>query len=224
MRVVFALFLVGLLAFLGYFGYLLFFDKPLPDTKTTEPTQQREVIKVKGDAVQGAKEEGTEVQERGKEEAQEERGALCDKKDLGTRVRIPRGRVIKGTKDQRQDSWKWVNIWASWCKPCKEEMPMLAEFFAKNSKKVELIFLSVDDDERELNSYMAKDGRALEGSFLWVEEPNEREAFYRLLGLKEAPALPVHVVLDPTNQVRCVRLGTIDSKSLEEAKEQFKWE
>jgi thiol-disulfide isomerase/thioredoxin len=224
MRVVFAILLLGLLVFLGYFGYLLFFDKFVSDTNRTEPAQQREVIKVKGDAVQIAKEEGREGRDERAIQAQEKSGALCDKKDLTTKAWLPRGRVIKGSKDIRQGTWKWVNIWASWCKPCKEEMPMLAEFLAKTREKVEVIFLSVDDDERELNAYMAKDGNALKGTFVWVEEPREREAFYRLLGLKESPALPVHILLDPTNQVRCVRLGTIDAKSLEEAREQFRWE
>lgn len=220
MRVVFALLLLGLLAFLGYFGYLLFLDKPGVETSKTQTALHREVIKVIGDAIQIAQENHDE----GGAEAQEERGALCDKKDLTIKARLPRGRVIKGRKDMRQDTWKWINIWASWCKPCKEEMPMLAEFFAKTHGKVEVIFLSVDDDERELNAFMAKDGSALQGSFIWIEAPSERQDFYRQLGLPESPALPVHILLDPTNRVRCVRLGAIDSKTLEEAKQIFQWE
>lgn len=46
-----------------------------------------------------------------------------------------------------------LNIWASWCAPCKKEFPDLVKLAEKykNSKKVEIIGLSVDDRE-DLNT------------------------------------------------------------------------
>src|SRR5258706_9053160 len=27
-----------------------------------------------------------------------------------------------------QDGWRWVNVWATWCKPCVEELPLLGRW------------------------------------------------------------------------------------------------
>lgn len=48
-----------------------------------------------------------------------------------------------------------VNLWATWCKPCLEEMTIL-EKIATNNKEVRLIFLSIDKDSAKLQSYLAQ--------------------------------------------------------------------
>ncbi|MEA1847387.1 TlpA disulfide reductase family protein [Chryseobacterium sp. MHB01] len=48
-----------------------------------------------------------------------------------------------------------VNLWATWCKPCLEEMPILQKIAAEN-KDVKLVFLSIDKDSTELQSYLSK--------------------------------------------------------------------
>ncbi|QQR91773.1 MAG: hypothetical protein IPJ88_08740 [Myxococcales bacterium] len=30
--------------------------------------------------------------------------------------------------------WRWINVWATWCKPCIEEMPRLAAWKARLEK------------------------------------------------------------------------------------------
>ena len=38
-----------------------------------------------------------------------------------------------------------INFWASWCEPCKEEMPQIEDFFQKNkSKGLEVIAINLD--------------------------------------------------------------------------------
>lgn len=38
-----------------------------------------------------------------------------------------------------------VNVWGSWCGPCKEEMPILREFYDKADGKVALIGVDVEE-------------------------------------------------------------------------------
>lgn len=45
-----------------------------------------------------------------------------------------------------------INVWGSWCEPCKEEMPYFAEFFA--SKEPGLALIGVDVEEKRI-----EDGR-----------------------------------------------------------------
>jgi thiol-disulfide isomerase/thioredoxin len=38
-----------------------------------------------------------------------------------------------------------VNVWGSWCGPCKEEMPIFVDFYSKYREKVLLIGISVEE-------------------------------------------------------------------------------
>lgn len=38
-----------------------------------------------------------------------------------------------------------VNVWGSWCGPCKDEMPILVDFYAKYRDSVGLIGISVEE-------------------------------------------------------------------------------
>jgi thiol-disulfide isomerase/thioredoxin len=38
-----------------------------------------------------------------------------------------------------------VNVWGSWCGPCKEEMPILVEFYAKAKDKLTLLGIDVEE-------------------------------------------------------------------------------
>jgi thiol-disulfide isomerase/thioredoxin len=38
-----------------------------------------------------------------------------------------------------------INVWGSWCRPCKEEMPILRSFYAKARGKVSLVGVDVEE-------------------------------------------------------------------------------
>ena len=38
-----------------------------------------------------------------------------------------------------------VNVWGSWCGPCKEEMPLFVEFYGKAKEKVVLLGIDVEE-------------------------------------------------------------------------------
>ena len=50
-----------------------------------------------------------------------------------------------------------VDIWASWCAPCLEEMPMLDDMAARLKKKgVQVIAVSVDEDRESAQAFLSK--------------------------------------------------------------------
>lgn len=53
------------------------------------------------------------------------------------------------------DSLVVVNLWATWCKPCIEEMPWFAELSRKH-REVKFIFLSIDKDKDKLQKFLDK--------------------------------------------------------------------
>jgi cytochrome c biogenesis protein CcmG, thiol:disulfide interchange protein DsbE len=38
-----------------------------------------------------------------------------------------------------------MNVWGSWCGPCKDEMPIFVDFYSKHSESVGLIGISVEE-------------------------------------------------------------------------------
>jgi thiol-disulfide isomerase/thioredoxin len=41
----------------------------------------------------------------------------------------------------------FLNLWASWCRPCREEMPSIQKIFDKTKEKnVQFVMLALDDD------------------------------------------------------------------------------
>ena len=42
-----------------------------------------------------------------------------------------------------------VNVWGSWCAPCKDEMPIFVDFYSKYQEKVSLIGISVEEADKQ---------------------------------------------------------------------------
>lgn len=53
----------------------------------------------------------------------------------------------------------YIDFWASWCRPCREEMPELKKLFEKykNEERLSIIGISVNDGEKEWLTALRKD-------------------------------------------------------------------
>ena len=153
-------------------------------------------------------------------------GPLCDQKydaATGRTLGLPLGEVVRKGAG-KAGAWTWISIWAAWCKPCKIEMPILSAWAAKlraTGPGVRVVFLSVDDDERQLKRFLGAEGAGLDGEVLWVKEEAVRTAFYGAIKVDNPPTLPVQVLVDPQGKLRCVRVGSISDKELGDAAKTF---
>ncbi len=109
--------------------------------------------------------------------------------------------------------WVWVNLWAAWCGPCKEEMPRLQNFHSRLRNAgvmIDLAFVSLDDDERQLARFLEAQPQAGVRASYWLPEGGGRDAWVSALGVKDAGNLPVHALIGPSGQLACLVQGAVE--------------
>jgi thiol-disulfide isomerase/thioredoxin len=113
--------------------------------------------------------------------------------------------------------YTWVNFWAAWCAPCKEEIPRLFKFqqeLGKSSPNFKLSFISLDDDERQLSAFLASQPPSGLRRTYWLKEGKEREEWLKAAGLDSDPELPFHLLFDAKGKLRCVVKGALEDSDL----------
>lgn len=109
--------------------------------------------------------------------------------------------------------WTWVNLWAAWCAPCKEEMPRILAWQKKLGEKgvsLEIAFVSLDDDERQLHRFVESQPAGGVRASYWLPEGEPRYAFLKEIGVSEKVALPVQALVAPSGQTTCVIEGAVE--------------
>lgn len=113
------------------------------------------------------------------------------------------GNKSDGKIDLKAAKITWVDFFASWCGPCKEELPRIEGFaarLAKDGVDVQLVHVSVDDDLRQLQAFFATSSMK---SSLWLADGPAREGFLASLKMKPAPTLPEHALVAQDGSVKC---------------------
>lgn len=102
-----------------------------------------------------------------------------------------------------------VNLWATWCEPCKEEMPTLQAYYEKHKKNGFTIIAVNDGDPTVDVIQFVKD---FELTFpIWLDPTYiATEQAFKTLGL------PSSYVIDRNGTVRLQWVGGIEKRALEE--------
>ena len=96
----------------------------------------------------------------------------------------------------------FLNFWATWCGPCRAEIPDLIALQERYKDQLQIIGLDVDDDDpAEIQKYVAESGI----SYPVAMAPNELRALYGGI-----PALPTSFVLDTEGRVVQKHVGLFD--------------
>src|SRR5690606_21745626 len=110
----------------------------------------------------------------------------------------------------------WVNVWATWCRPCVEEMPLLHRFqeqLADEGVEVDLVFLSADRDAEAVAAFRAAHPDTPAGPR--VADPESIAPWAEGVGLAAGGSLPIHVFTDARGRVRCARGGAVSERDYE---------
>ncbi|MGD9677069.1 MAG: TlpA family protein disulfide reductase [Vulcanibacillus sp.] len=102
-----------------------------------------------------------------------------------------------------------LNFWASWCSPCKNEMPHFNEAYAEFKDEVVFLMVDVVDGQRETQEKGQKYVED-EGFNLPIYFDNEQEA----ANTYELMYIPTTILISAEGNIAGVYKGTIDKETL----------
>jgi thiol-disulfide isomerase/thioredoxin len=100
-----------------------------------------------------------------------------------------------------------INLWASWCPPCRREMPLLAKVAARRHD-VAFLFVNQGEDGAKISTYLASSGLSL--SDVLLDPLGEMARHYR------TPGLPSTLFVGSDGKLRSVQIGEISPEALDE--------
>lgn len=115
---------------------------------------------------------------------------------------------------ERDARWHWINFWAAWCVPCKEELPLLLSWRSALGERLRFTFVSLDDDERQLDAFLEQQPPDGLKSTYWLPDGAVRQAWLAALELEAEPELPLQLLIDPSGKLRCRVEGAVDADDL----------
>jgi thiol-disulfide isomerase/thioredoxin len=137
--------------------------------------------------------------------------AFCDAQPGAVQLALPQ---LAGTPPaaatRGQRGWTWVNLWATWCAPCVEEIPLLLRFreqLRAEGIELNLRLLSVDDSDEAVQRFRRSHPEFPVGERMAASDA--AGPWLTAIGLDSAASIPVHVFADPGGRIRCARAGAI---------------
>lgn len=106
-----------------------------------------------------------------------------------------------------------LNIWATWCPPCRREMPVLAEA-ARNTPGVEFLFVNYGEGRAAIERYLADEALAVSNVLL-----DPRGAVPRHYG---TVGIPVTLFIDGDGRLTDMHMGEVSREALGEYIEELR--
>ena len=131
---------------------------------------------------------------------QSEEPALVDKPAPDFSAATPDGRIVS-LAEFRGQKRVVVSFWASWCGPCRLEMPVLTKFYQDNhtaSSDFEILAVSIDEDPRDAAAFAA----AQKLKFPVLLDPLQKMA-----KAYEVEGIPTMFVIDKDGKITNGRIG-----------------
>ena len=111
-----------------------------------------------------------------------------------------------------------VNLWASWCKGCKKEMPEFFKLQKSYKKGFKIVTVSVDDEaeksQKFLHSVEKKVGYKTPFITLHDTKKNVAKAY-------QCSAMPSSYLIDKNGVIRNIIIGSMDDADIQALKQEI---
>jgi cytochrome c biogenesis protein CcmG, thiol:disulfide interchange protein DsbE len=103
--------------------------------------------------------------------------------------------------------WVLVNLWASWCGPCRQEAPVLDRFAREYRKRsVSVLGIDIQDNSDDALAFV-RDNH--------VEYPQLRSVGDERSAAFGSTGVPENFLVDPQGRLALIRRGPVDEELLE---------
>ena len=103
--------------------------------------------------------------------------------------------------------WVLVNLWASWCLPCREEVPALNRFHRRQRERLTVVGINVQDNSGDALDFL----RSYPAGYPQLRSVgNERSAAFGSTGV------PENFLVDPRGRLALIFRGPVDDRFLAE--------
>jgi cytochrome c biogenesis protein CcmG/thiol:disulfide interchange protein DsbE len=114
----------------------------------------------------------------------------------------------KGSIADYRGDWVLVNLWASWCEPCREEAPILEDFYRRNrDRNTTVVGINVQDNEDDALAFLHEHPN---GYPQLRSVGNERSKAFGSTGV------PENFLVDPQGRLALIWRGPVDDRFLAE--------
>ena len=97
------------------------------------------------------------------------------------------------------NSYTWINFWASWCGPCREEMPMMSELYNEFAGQgLAIVAVNVNENKETIQNYL--DQYPVPFTVL-------RDSSGEITQSYNVEALPTSLLVDSTGAVQRITVG-----------------
>lgn len=135
----------------------------------------------------------------------------CDgSRDAETLPQVEIADLVSGDVSQLSDieGPAVINLWATWCAPCRAEIPAFEEVHQERADEVRFVGINVGEDPARALEFLAEVGATYDQ---YADEAGDVSTELR------ATAMPLTVVIDGDGIVTTRHLGPMDQDGLDEA-------
>jgi len=100
----------------------------------------------------------------------------------------------------------WVNFWATWCPPCRAEMPEMQKIYEKYKDQIEIVGVDVQEDSTQVSKFV-KDG-GFGWTFVLDGDANVSRNYY-------VSAIPTHLFIGRDGMIKDLVISGLNADSME---------
>lgn len=102
-----------------------------------------------------------------------------------------------------------VNFWATWCPPCRAEMPDLNQFHQENKEDFVVIGVNIGDSRTKVKEFITNNGYDYP---ILLDQTKEVSTIYHI------SAIPTSYFIGPTGRIQYIKRGLISKSELDQIK------
>jgi thiol-disulfide isomerase/thioredoxin len=107
-----------------------------------------------------------------------------------------------------------INFWATWCGPCRQEMPMIEAAYQAYAPDLVVLAVNIGEEPWRVEKFVQDLGLSFE---VLMDEGNQVQSLYRVR------AYPTTYLVDTQGVVRAQHVGLLSEAQLEKYLERVDW-